>query len=128
MELSLDALSTITKCILSFNLFSKICFKTIGIFSVVYFAFNFLWGINYLRLPVYQSFKFEDTQYTTGQLDLFANKLEKLGFKRKYNIDYAILEILICAQSEYFIGSDTSLYSTYIIGEKIISGKIKILL
>jgi hypothetical protein len=49
--------------------------KTIGIFSVVYFAFNFLWGINYLRLPIDQSFKFEDTQYTTGQLDLFANKL-----------------------------------------------------
>tara|TARA_R100000742_G_C4245226_1_gene64249 strand:+ start:63 stop:800 length:738 start_codon:yes stop_codon:yes gene_type:complete len=39
------------------------------------------------------------------------------------DIDYAIYESIICQQSEYFIGSDTSLYSAYIIGEKMKNNK-----
>ena len=38
-------------------------------------------------------------------------------------VDYAIHESIICQQSEYFIGSDTSLYSTYIIGERLKTNK-----
>jgi len=60
----------------------------------------------------------EHLEYVHKHLPTFLIPQENMS-----DIDYAILEILICAQSEYFIGSYTSLYSTYIIGERIILEK-----
>ena len=40
------------------------------------------------------------------------------------NVDYTILESLICARAEYFIGTELSFYSINIIGERSNMGKI----
>ena len=56
----------------------------------------------------------EDLNYIHKNLPTFKYPKENMS-----NIDYAILETLICTKATYFIGTDTSLYSTYIIGERI---------
>jgi len=43
--------------------------------------------------------------------------------KNMSDVDFAIHESIVCQKSEYFIGSDTSLYSTYILGERIKTNK-----
>ena len=56
----------------------------------------------------------EDINYIHKNLPTFKYLQENMS-----DIDYAILETLICTKATYFIGTDTSLYSTYIIGERI---------
>ena len=40
------------------------------------------------------------------------------------DVDYSILESLICARAEYFIGTELSFYSSNIIGERVNMGKL----
>ena len=49
--------------------------KTIALVSVFYFAFHFLWGLNYLREPIHKTFKIQELEYTTQELEEFTNKL-----------------------------------------------------
>ena len=56
----------------------------------------------------------EDLNYIHGNLPTF--EFPQLSIS---DLDYAIMETLICAEATYFMGTDTSLYSTYIIGERI---------
>ena len=60
----------------------------------------------------------EDLEYVHNHLPTFLISQGSMT-----DIDYAIHESIICQQSEYFIGSDTSLYSTYIIGERLKTNK-----
>ena len=60
----------------------------------------------------------EDLNYIHKNLPTFKYPQENMS-----DIDYAILETLICTKSAYFIGTDTSLYSTHIIGERINSNR-----
>ncbi|GAA3572059.1 DUF3810 domain-containing protein [Snuella lapsa] len=43
-------------------------------FSIIYFAFHILWGLNYYRLPLYKSLNL-NAQYTTEQLETVTKKL-----------------------------------------------------
>ena len=44
-------------------------------FSIFYFAFYLLWGLNYLREPIHKTFKIHELAYTTEELEGFTNKL-----------------------------------------------------
>ena len=48
--------------------------KTLALASVVYFAFHFLWGMNYYRLPLHKVLKIEN-DYTTEQLEKITYQL-----------------------------------------------------
>jgi len=60
-----------------------------------------------------------DIKYIKENLPTFSYDKASLN-----DIDWAILESIICAQSDYFIGTDTSLYSVYIMGERIKMNKL----
>ena len=62
-----------------------------------------------------------------NDIEYIRKNLPTFSYKDTFddNMDYAILESIICTQSDYFIGTDTSLYSTYIMGERIKMGYTK---
>ena len=43
-------------------------FKIGGILSVIYFLFNFNWGLNYFRIPLSETFHFKKTSYSNDEL------------------------------------------------------------
>lgn len=49
--------------------------KVFASISIIYFVFQFLWGINYLREPIETSFEIDSTTYSTEELEEFTNKL-----------------------------------------------------
>lgn len=49
--------------------------RKIALISMIYFAFHFLWGLNYLREPIHKTFKIKALDYTTEELEQFTNKL-----------------------------------------------------
>jgi len=50
-------------------------FKVIGIISIIFFVFNFNWGLNYLRLPINSSLNFEISNYSNTELIDFTKKI-----------------------------------------------------
>lgn len=61
-------------------------FKTVGIFSVFVFFFNFNWGLNYLREPLTEILGISNSPYTTNELVVFTKKL----IKKTNDIHYQI--------------------------------------
>lgn len=49
--------------------------KTIATISIIYFVFQFSWGLNYLRQPVQITFQIEELNYNTDELNHFTTKL-----------------------------------------------------
>lgn len=57
-----------------FKYFKTFLLKTLALASIVYFAFNVLWGMNYNRLPLHESLGI-DNEYTTEELVQLTEKL-----------------------------------------------------
>ncbi|WP_298327764.1 DUF3810 domain-containing protein [uncultured Dokdonia sp.] len=57
-----------------FKGFKTFLLKTLAIISIVYGAFNLLWGMNYNRLPLHESLGI-DNEYTTEELVQLTEKL-----------------------------------------------------
>jgi len=58
----------------------KICvintlFKIGGFAAIIYFIFHLNWGLNYFRLPLYETLHIENEPYTTEELFEFTNSL-----------------------------------------------------
>jgi len=49
--------------------------KILAQFSMIYFAFHILWGLNYLREPIHKTFEIHELDYTTEELVSFTNKV-----------------------------------------------------
>ncbi len=57
-----------------FKFFKSFVIKVLALVSIVYFAFNVLWGMNYNRLPLHESLEIND-EYTTEELVELTKKL-----------------------------------------------------
>jgi len=64
----------------------KLFFRDIVlIISVAYFTFHLMWGLNYYRVPLYQTLELKGS-YTTNELMLYTEKLTKRTNKLQYEI------------------------------------------
>jgi hypothetical protein len=55
--------------------FKNTFFKIAGIASVIFFIFQFNWGLNYLREPLYYRLNFKKNTYSANELYQFTEKL-----------------------------------------------------
>lgn len=60
--------------------------RLLATISIVYFAFQLSWGLNYLRQPIHKTFQIEELKYTTEELNVFANKLVDAINKTQFTI------------------------------------------
>jgi hypothetical protein len=55
--------------------FNRFLFKTLGIFSIIIFFFNFNWGLNYLRPSLTSVLNISNSKYATNELVAFTKQL-----------------------------------------------------
>ena len=55
--------------------FKSTFYKTGAFLSILFFLFNFNWGLNYLRQPITKILGFEKTEYTSNELISFTKKI-----------------------------------------------------
>lgn len=55
--------------------FKKTFFKTGAVLSILFFFFHLNWGLNYLRIPLFERLDFKKTEYTDVELIKFTEKL-----------------------------------------------------
>ncbi len=55
--------------------FRNTFFKTGAILSILFFFFNFNWGLNYLRQPITEILGFEKTEYNSNELISFTKEI-----------------------------------------------------
>ena len=72
----------------------KLFFRDIVlILSVAYFTFHLMWGLNYYRVPLYQTLELKDT-YTTNELIMYTEKLIERTNKLQYEITLDTAQIV----------------------------------
>ncbi len=91
--------------------FKYLLFQTGATFSIIYFLFYFLWGLNYSRLPLTTSMNLEKNKYDLVELTSFSDKillkLSKLQFDITKNdtlrvqVPYKKNEILLKSANGY---------------------------
>lgn len=74
LAISLAFYYSIKKRKLVFQSWKKTLFKGILLFSIVFFLFNFLWGLNYYRVPLKEKMNL-DQKYTEAEFLAFTKKL-----------------------------------------------------
>jgi hypothetical protein len=61
-------------------------YKILATLSIVYFCFNFFWGLNYLRLPLYKTLDIKELKYSTTDLEKFTDQLIDKINKTQFDI------------------------------------------